>query len=195
MNKNILLPDDRIFTISDLLTDAECAEYIALSEGIGYQDAPITTYQGFVMRKDVRNNDRVILDSTELAAQLWPKLAPFIPAEIEGWHVKGLNERFRFYRYQPGQFFALHYDGCYRVSSSEESKLTLMIYLNGGCQGGATRFELKYMSQYPQGEIIVSPTKGMALCFDHYIMHEGCPIEQGQKYVLRTDVMYIKPTT
>jgi hypothetical protein len=44
-----------------LLSPAECAEYIALNENMGYAEAPISTYQGFELRPDIRNNERVII--------------------------------------------------------------------------------------------------------------------------------------
>ena len=36
----------------------------------------------------------------------------------------------------------------------------------------------------------VQPKVGMALVFEHAILHEGVAVEEGTKYVLRTDVMY-----
>ena len=30
----------------------------------------------------------------------------------------------------------------------------------------------------------------MALCFVHYLLHEGAEVQSGRKYVMRTDVMY-----
>ncbi len=58
-----------------------------------------------------------------------------------------------------------------------------MIYLNGGARGGETRFE----------NASVTPEAGLALIFDHYLLHEGAPVLEGQKYVLRSDVMYGLP--
>lgn len=55
-----------------------------------------------------------------------------------------------------------------------------MIYLNAAMRGGETRFE----------NASIIPAPGMALVFDHYLVHEGTPVLEGQKYVLRTDVMY-----
>jgi hypothetical protein len=51
--------------------------------------------------------------------------------------VVGLNERFRFYRYDPGQHFAPHMDGCYQRANGEESQFTFLVYLNDGFVGGA----------------------------------------------------------
>jgi len=36
----------------------------------------------------------------------------------------------------------------------------------------------------------VVPRAGMALLFQHQLLHEGCVMESGVKYVLRSDVMY-----
>ncbi|MDZ8096740.1 MAG: 2OG-Fe(II) oxygenase [Nostoc sp. DedQUE05] len=188
MTKKDLLRN-QIFTLENILSPAECAEYITLTENIGYVDAPITTHRGFEMRPDIRNNQRVILDDRERAFDLWQRVSNYIPNTIGRWHPVGLNERFRFYRYDPGQRFAPHHDGAYRRTNGEESLLTFMIYLNEGFEGGETRF---YLPQYYQdlSNLAVLPVTGMALCFVHELVHEGATIIQGRKYVLRSDVMY-----
>ena len=38
--------------------------------------------------------------------------------------------------------------------------------------------------------IVVTPSKGTAVIFNHDIWHEGCPIESGYKYILRTDIVF-----
>ena len=197
---------NQIFTIENILSPAECAEYIELTENIGYAPAPITTVRGFQMRPDIRNNERVILDDLERAANLWQRVSAYIPEKIGRWRAIGLNERFRFYRYDPGQKFALHHDGSYRRANGEESLLTFMIYLNQGFAGGETRFyvgtrhplylkktdNLNVPCPYDDdnSEISVVPVTGMALCFIHDLPHEGASVLQGRKYVLRSDVMY-----
>lgn len=173
---------DDIFTVGDVLTAQECADLIALSERIGFADAPITTYGGFVMRPDMRNNTRVMVDDLNLASALWRKVEQFIEPEFKGKKVLGLNERFRFYRYDPGQKFSLHFDGCYRRPNGEESLLTLMIYLNEGFIGGDTYF--------PDQETSILPQTGLALFFRHQLLHEGAVVLRGRKYVLRSDVMF-----
>ena len=55
----------------------------------------------------------------------------------------GVNERFRFLRYDQGMFFKPHFDGAYVVPNSEplqETKITLQLYLNEGFKGGSTTF-------------------------------------------------------
>lgn len=175
-----------IFVIHDFLTPEECEEFIAETERQGYGDAPITTMHGPVMRKDIRNNERVMVDDPGLAARLYERAAPLLPAEMGEWHLKGFNERFRYYRYDPGQTFRPHYDGAFYRSNGEQSLLTFMVYLNDGYEGGTTEF---YHGN-GQAMVTIEPRAGMALVFVHAQCHEGAEVRSGRKYVLRTDVMY-----
>src|SRR5580700_8164015 len=88
-----------IFTYEDSLSASECAALITLTEGLGYEAAPITTAAGFVMRPDIRNNTRVILDDVARSVALWSRLSSLVPALAGEVRPIGLNERFRFYRY------------------------------------------------------------------------------------------------
>jgi prolyl 4-hydroxylase len=176
----------KVWTIDDFLTPQECETFIALSEDAGYDVATITTGTGFVMRPDIRNNDRVIWDDIPLAARFWERLAPLFDAPFYDLNPIGLNERFRFYRYSPGQRFALHRDGSFVRENGEGSFVTLLLYLNGDCVGGATRLDV---SELPD-TLEITPKPGLALLFAHRLLHEGAEVIEGSKYVLRTDVMY-----
>ena len=175
-----------VFVIHGFFSREECDRPIARSEQAGYGDAPITTSAGPVMAKDVRNNTRVMLDDVQLAADLWARAAPLLPARIHNWRAVGFNERFRFYRYDVAEQFALHLDGAFYRSSVEVSNLTFMVYLNEGFEGGATNF----YHWHGEKRLSVRPETGKALVFVHRQLHEGTPVTQGRKYVLRTDVMY-----
>jgi predicted 2-oxoglutarate/Fe(II)-dependent dioxygenase YbiX len=185
MNKESL-DEDNIFVIRNFLTPEECSDFVARSEQAGYEEATITTTAGFVMNKDVRDNARLLLDEVDLAARLWQRAAPFLPQNIRNSQAVGFNERFRFYRYDPGQKFAPHWDGCFERDNGERSQLTFMVYLNDDFAGGETKFYLN--NGMPRLE--VRPERGTALVFVHQQLHEGAPVVRGRKYVLRTDVMY-----
>lgn len=86
----------------------------------------------------------------------------------------------RYYRYPPGQKFALHRDGFLPRDNGEQSKLTCILYLNDDFTGGETAVK----------NVMIEPRQGMALIFRHEFPHEGRPVLTGTKYVLRTDVMY-----
>jgi predicted 2-oxoglutarate/Fe(II)-dependent dioxygenase YbiX len=169
-----------IFTLPNFLTPDECEAIIALTEHVGYEPAPITTAGGFKLRPDIRNNTRVMIDDIERASALWTRVREHVPIFIRGRQAIALNERFRFYRYDPGERFAPHRDGAFRRDNGECSLLTFMIYLNEGFSGGDTVF----------ADVTVTPQRGMALIFEHDLLHEGAPVTSGRKYVLRSDVMY-----
>ena len=171
---------DEIFTVADLFTPDECAAHIALAESLGFGDAPINSAFGPQVRKDVRNNSRVMLDDADRAAVLWRRCEVFVPKFLGGWQAVGVNERLRFYRYDVGQQFEWHRDGAFERDNGERSQLTFMIYLSDGFEGGETSF----------ASTSIVPRTGLALFFVHQIPHKGQPVIRGRKYVLRTDVMY-----
>ena len=171
-----------VWTIPGVLSAAECRDAIARIEQLGPLAAPITTPRGFEMRPDVRNNERVMFDDVELAARLFARVRSAIPPALSGMHAVGANERFRCYRYQPGQQFAAHYDGAYVRTADECSLLTLIVYLNDDFGGGRTAFLDFDLEAIPQA--------GTALVFQHLLLHEGCTVTSGVKYAMRSDVMY-----
>lgn len=184
MQKEQYLYDD-VYVISQFLSPDECRKYIAIAEEVGFVDAPITTANGPVMRKDVRNNLRVMIDDPQEAALLWESAKKWAVSPFRGREAIGLNERFRYYRYEPGQSFAPHYDGAYERENGERSEFTFLIYLNDDFEGGATTF-------FKPGRFHVVPQTGDLLIFRHPQLHEGAIVESGVKYVLRSDVMYSK---
>lgn len=171
-----------IFTIKEFLSDEECGRYVKQSEGMGYEEAVIETAQGPELLKDVRNNDRVVFDDTELASRLFARARPFLPERMEDWRLLGFSERFRFYRYGREQFFKWHKDGHFCRTDDEISQLSFLMYLNVDYEGGETQFPWE----------TIKPETGMALVFPHKIRHQGAPIISGVKYVLRTDVMFAR---
>src|SRR5262245_37803659 len=95
-----------IFTVPDFLSSKECDDEIAYAEEIGFSDAPVTTAAGMLMMKEIRNNERVMDDDPERAAELWQRLTPLFPEPFKNiWQPIGLNERLRYYRYDVGQQF------------------------------------------------------------------------------------------
>lgn len=93
------------------------------------------------------------------------------------------NEMFRIYKYAEEQQFKMHRDGSYIRNENEKRFFTFLIYLNDNFEGGETEFENLFT---------VAPKKGNALVFYYSLRHEGKTLLSGLKYVLRTDVMYLK---
>ena len=173
------------WTVDGFLSDSECSALVERIEAAGPELAPITTSRGPRFDLDARNNARVMFDDAELAARLFERARLHVPESLKGMRPVGLNERFRCYRYEPGQQFGPHYDGAFVRDATERSLLTLMVYLNDDFAGGVTAFlELGR---------IVAPSKGRALFFQHPTLHQGCTVLRGTKYVIRSDVMYRMP--
>ncbi|OWK37696.1 prolyl hydroxylase family protein [Fimbriiglobus ruber] len=192
MHKQELAGPD-IFVVHDFLSRDECWQFVARSEAAGFGDAPINAgIAGAVVRKDVRNNERVMIDDWSLARDLWARAKAFVPPAFGRWHAVGLNERFRFYRYDPGQRFTWHFDGPFERDVGDRSRLTFMLYLNDDFEGGETQFNLSPHNTVRVDDpmLRVTPKSGQALVFQHAILHQGATVTKGRKYVLRTDVMY-----
>ena len=137
------------------------------------------------MRSDVRNNERVIFDDEQLAAEVLEKARKHIPNEMRGRRMVAANERFRCYRYKHGMRFAPHADGSFE-RGQDKSFYTYLIYLNSEMEGGETNFAV-------EPPLSIQPEQGLGVVFQHPIVHEGAEVLSGIKYVARTDLMYRKP--
>lgn len=169
-----------IWTIENFLSKKACEDLIFFSEMRGFQEAEVSLKSGAKMMKNIRNNERLLYQDESLAQKYWILLKPFCPEKIEQNKAIGLNEQFRFYKYESNQRFKRHIDGRFKRNDYEESRITFMVYLNDDFVGGETAFD----------EVTIQPKTGTALCFIHEQKHEGCPVVEGTKYVIRTDVMY-----
>jgi len=175
-----------VFTIEGALSARECDDSIDNAERVGFGEAPIIIGRGrTALVPEQRNNTRVMLDDWDLAAALFERVRVALPATIEGaWRLAGFNERFRYYRYEPGQYFRWHYDGAFCRRNGDRSFLSALFYLSDDFEGGATGFD------FFDDQATARPPKGSLLVFDHHIRHQGAPVTRGVKYIARTDVMY-----
>jgi len=195
------------FLLRNVLSETECEALIKATEDLGYTEAPISTgLNSAVMALDVRNNKRVMWAADdETLEEIWRRVQEHLPQSIitrlgGEWRLvqgaRGLNERLRFYRYEEGERFEPHYDGCFPRSSSCQSHLTFIVYLNGGLDGGETTFFPNSWKPSKKNCVRVNPTTGTALLFFHQgqlsPLHEGSEHRsKGKfKYAMRSDVMY-----
>ena len=73
-----------VFTVDNVLTSKECQDYIHLSESEGYDLATIQAINGPEINTEIRNNDRLIYDSNEVAEFLCRRSKKFLPESIDG---------------------------------------------------------------------------------------------------------------
>ena len=170
-----------IFVLENLLSPEECEVLIYSSEELGFEEATIFDGREHRMLKSVRNNLRLVSYDQEFANELWGKVKPYFSESIHTYKSCGLNERFRFYKYEVGHRFRKHKDGAFVRSEGDRSIYTFMIYLNDDFEGGTTDFD---------NGISVKPKTGSALVFLHPCRHEGKEDTSGVKYAIRSDVMY-----
>ncbi|WP_438423587.1 2OG-Fe(II) oxygenase [Aquimarina macrocephali] len=137
-----------------------------------------------------RNNDRLVEDNSLLSSMLFRKLKDIniLKKDIKE-EVVGINERIRFCKYQKDQLFSKHQDGIYYPNAISESKFTFLLYLNGNesFNGGNTEF---YVSKKDENSIkTITPRKGKLVIFDHKLWHKGALVTEGNKYILRSDII------
>ena len=174
-----------IFEIPNILTEAECCQWIDRIRSTGTEPATINTTRGVAIDAQIRNNRRVIFDEPEWAKDLFDRVKGRVPQEIHGMTLVGVNERLRCYEYLPGHRFAPHSDGAFIRNEDELSCYTCIIYLNEEFEGGETVF-------FVEPEVVIRPRTGVGLFFQHPIIHEGAVVTSGIKYAVRTDLMYRK---
>lgn len=200
MNSNMpiqqILPDSSFtcFVIPSLFSQTDCEELLNEDIKNSFQKA-INNYPTYY-----RNNDRFVMDNESLANTLFKKVKPYLPqtitinspiqAENGTWHLKELNSRLRFCKYAANQYFHRHLDGIHYRSATVQSKLTFMIYLNSATEfkGGRTLFFKTKDTEEIWASYI--PKQGDLIVFDHNVWHEGEVLTDGEKFVLRSDILY-----
>jgi hypothetical protein len=192
----------------DVLSPTECKAIIAAGESVNFlPDAPL--------REDgdvsiLAHNFYWIIDTT-FHDMLWDRISPYVPPSINGRLVRGINRRFRVYRYVPGAEYRCHIDGAwppsgilpddtYVYDSSPEdrrqsSMYTFLLYLNDEFEGGETTFFMPAAREGTLNAYPVRPVMGSVAIFPHgeangALLHEGTGVRKGAKYIIRTDVEY-----
>jgi hypothetical protein len=144
----------------------------------------------------IGRRERAATESPDLAGLIWDRLAPVLPPvraffsggpgtpvldpPLNRWEAVGCNAMLRVYRYGLGASFSEHEDEPWRPDERHRTMLTVLIYLPcGGCEGGETVID---------GHV-VPVVDGRTVVFDHGLLHEGRPVERGNKVTLRSDVI------
>ncbi|KAK1990462.1 prolyl 4-hydroxylase [Colletotrichum falcatum] len=198
--------------LRDVLSADECKAIIAAGETVGFlPDAPL--------REDgdvsiLAHNFYWVVD-TAFHDALWARVSSLVPASVGGRAVRGLNRRFRVYRYVPGAEYRAHIDGAWPPSGilpddtyvydaspegkAQSSLFTFLIYLNDEFEGGETTYFLPAARDGTLNAYPVRPVMGGVAMFPHgdardAPLHEGTGVRKGAKYVIRTEVEYdVKP--
>lgn len=201
------------FVIEDLLSASECKNIICQGEAVSFSPDCAIAGSAIQQTSILAHNFYYFADSQTLD-QIYKRALPHLPQSIESCAVKGINARFRVYRYVPGAEYRPHIDGSWPRSGLDLSKpegtqymyddkrdgaqlsrLTFLIYLNDDFTEGYTTFFIPDTRREGLKAIRVAPRMGSVLVFPHgesigALLHEGSGVKSGAKYVIRTDVLY-----
>ena len=180
--------------VPSLYTPDECRQILADVETAEWLPATVNSHTGRVVDAKLRDSTTAIARDARLALDLFTRIRGHVPASMTtedargGGRIEvevcGIFTPLRVYRYLPGQHFGIHQDQGYDGPDGARSLLTLMLYLNEDFEGGETEF--------PEQSRCIVPKTGAALWFQHMLLHAGRAVARGQKYVLRSDVLYRK---
>lgn len=154
-----------------------------------FEKAQVNMYGKQTDLQHIRNNLRLEFKDTDVAKQINEriKLIESFPFILDEKKFQFPSDEFRSYLYKPGQYFKPHKDGSEKTENMQ-SKITCLIYLND-IQGGQTVLMPNGFAD-KSSHIQIVPKKGSMLLFEHKFWHEGLPVDSGEKYVLRTNLMY-----
>lgn len=98
--------------LRDVLSPDECDRIIGAAEAVGFApDAPLrpgADVDGGSTENSVLAHNFYWVADEEFCRVLWARVAPFVPERVGGRKVRGVNRRFRVYRYVPGAEYRAH---------------------------------------------------------------------------------------
>lgn len=203
--------------LKNVLTSSECEHYINLASETVLE---VTHAQKY------RNMYRIVTESKVTSEVIFNRIRPHlknlevteatisIHQDFGGtshgiWQPQEINSRWRLCSYSAGGHFCPHYDSEYKIDSRHKSLQTCQLYLNGGYRGGRINFvsDSQPLNEDSEGRLTseaknvlktIQPEAGMAVIFNHRLMHEGEPLasEDVNKYFMRSEIMFenVRPT-
>lgn len=194
----------------DVLSADECTSIVASMEKVGFlPDCPLRddgSGSSILAHNVYWMIDQAFHDS------LWDRVKAFVPAQVSGKKARGINRRFRVYRYVPGAEYRCHFDGAWPPSglhpktgaymydssppeAKQSSLFTFLVYLNDDFEGGETTFFTPSAREGIMNAYPVRPIAGSIALFPHgdskgALLHEGTGVRSGAKYIIRSDVEY-----
>ena len=201
------------FHLLNVLSNTECDDFIELTNTLNYgEDSSIS------LSRSVRHNQNLVWVIDQVMHDiLWNRVQPFMHNKRNLFDNKagiGLNKRFRFYKYEVGDFFKTHTDGAWFGSAivdgklidsenaKQKSRMTFLLFLSDDYIGGETQFLVNSQNsskpatnEKNMNKVQIQTPKGSVLCFAHghhaqHCLHSSLEIVQGVKYIIRTDVLF-----
>ena len=142
------------FVLDGVLTPAECAALIALTEAVPYEDGGFSFWNRSDPDRAFRNADTIEVHHAALAEVIWRRMRSAMrddelivdlgseeggsarqsmrwQRDLEGvWEAVGTNEHVLFGRYRSGGHFAPHTDGYSIVDFNHRSMYSIVLFLS-----------------------------------------------------------------
>lgn len=134
--KHEILTVPGAFIIERLLTIEECKNIIRQGEAVEFSPDCAIAGSATQQASILAHNFYYFADKQTLE-NIYARALPFLPQEIEGCRVTGINARFRVYRYVPGAVYRPHIDGSWPRSGLDASKPEGKQYIYDDTREGA----------------------------------------------------------
>ncbi len=173
--KKTFVSENKIWVVPELIDDKSCDDIIQTVYQKGFKQAR-QFEQG-------RHNQEVFVQDQLIIQEMNKKLAEITLSDGQNtFSIKMHPTNVEVYKYNPGDYIARHSDAA-SVIGEVSSVFTLVVYLTDDFIGGATHFNDFGMN--------VKPPKGGAVIFGHEHHHEALLVEEGHKYILRSNCFVI----
>lgn len=211
------LSSDHGIEIKGLLDGSEIAQLLGMVKGKTWVAVGNNGYRSDYNELESKvGSYRLSLYSDLLAKAVWERIKTVVPPFLSldpsshpdfdscpVWKAVGVASLFRFIKYTPGGELVAHYDSPFSLNNHRKTMMSLVVYLTGpGTEnGGQTRFvketrenhNFSDWSRSAKGQEIrfeVNPIAGNALAFQHRLLHDSAPIADGEKIIIRTDIIF-----
>lgn len=155
-------------------------------------------------------NQRYQCADDALAKRLEARLAAYLPRELDGGRLLGINSGFRFVHYAEGGRHGPHIDGREPVDPDPtpngwfvQSRITLQAYLNADFDGGEFTIVDAVGSDFVPRQVIKPGCGDVVLFYQERLdppqlvpykyYHQGSDVTAGHKHTCRTMVDYVFP--
>eukprot|EP00005_Dracoamoeba_jomungandri_P000434 CAMPEP_0174251454 /NCGR_PEP_ID=MMETSP0439-20130205/1276_1 /TAXON_ID=0 /ORGANISM="Stereomyxa ramosa, Strain Chinc5" /LENGTH=765 /DNA_ID=CAMNT_0015331777 /DNA_START=130 /DNA_END=2427 /DNA_ORIENTATION=+ len=194
--ENFDLEGSRVFILDNFLSPEECQHYISESERVGYN----VVKKEFI--PDYRNNERLTVNSHELATVFWDRASEMFEQEdLQGvrpygfdtagvWKPNGVDKWFKFSKYPDGSYYRSHMDAIFVLNSEERTIYTLNVFLNDDFEGGNSLFFDRHNETNKNPAFQIEPKAGRAVIFNHDTRHAEELVTKGTKYVMSTEIVF-----
>mmetsp|Transcript_85861 Transcript_85861/g.166497 ORF Transcript_85861/g.166497 Transcript_85861/m.166497 type:complete len:292 (-) Transcript_85861:1029-1904(-) len=190
-----------VWATSELLSAAECAKWRE-------SDVDLLETGDFIFAADSSGLVRLptgarrvsatrMVEDASFAALMEERLAGQVPAALaDGRAFRGIRNTFLVSKYEPGQYFAPHFDGRHgrwledKGMGAASSEFTVVLYLSDDFTGGETHYLTGQGSEVATN-VAAKPPCGCAVIHRQgTVMHGGGEVLAGTKHIMQFLLYY-----